>query len=76
MDGPAANPDPRSCTCHPDDNPPVPCQRKFALSECRAALRFQQLCSIASIEVDWLQQLVTGDDAMKQISAILTGKSR
>ena len=27
----------RACTCHPDDNPPVPCPQKFALSECRAA---------------------------------------
>lgn len=27
----------RSCTCHPDDNPPRPCPGKFALSECRAA---------------------------------------
>src|SRR5438105_1892685 len=24
------------CTCHPDDNPPVPCPKKYALSECRA----------------------------------------
>lgn len=23
------------CTCHPDDNPPVPCQKQYALSECR-----------------------------------------
>jgi hypothetical protein len=32
--------DPRSCTCHPDDAP-VPCQRGYALSVCkaRAALR-------------------------------------
>jgi hypothetical protein len=29
--------DARTCTCHPDDNPPKPCPRKFALSECRAA---------------------------------------
>jgi hypothetical protein len=29
--------DPRPCTCHPDDSPPVPCARKYALSECRAA---------------------------------------
>lgn len=29
--------DSRPCTCHPDDNPPVPCPRKFALSECRKA---------------------------------------
>lgn len=28
----------RPCTCHPDDNPPIPCARKYALSECRAAL--------------------------------------
>ena len=27
----------RQCTCHPDDNPPVPCAQKYALSECRAA---------------------------------------
>jgi 2-polyprenyl-6-methoxyphenol hydroxylase-like FAD-dependent oxidoreductase len=30
--------DARTCTCHPDDNPPQPCPRKFSLSECRAAL--------------------------------------
>ncbi len=29
--------DPRSCTCHPDDEPPVPCPRKYALTHCRAA---------------------------------------
>lgn len=29
--------DSRTCTCHPDDNPPKPCPRKFALRECRAA---------------------------------------
>jgi len=27
----------RQCTCHPDDNPPKPCPRKFALRECREA---------------------------------------
>lgn len=27
----------RPCTCHPDDNPPVPCAQKYALNECRAA---------------------------------------
>jgi hypothetical protein len=27
--------DSRTCTCHPADNPPQPCPRKFALSECR-----------------------------------------
>ncbi len=29
--------DSRPCTCHPDDNPPVPCAQKYALNECRAA---------------------------------------
>lgn len=27
----------RPCTCHPDDNPPVPCPRRYALNECREA---------------------------------------
>lgn len=27
----------RDCTCHPDDNPPRPCPRKYALSDCIAA---------------------------------------
>ena len=27
----------RPCTCHPDDNPPVPCPQKYALIECREA---------------------------------------
>jgi len=27
----------RKCTCHPDDNPPVPCAKQYALSECREA---------------------------------------
>jgi hypothetical protein len=27
----------RACTCHPADNPPSPCARRYALSECRVA---------------------------------------
>lgn len=27
----------RPCTCHPDDNPPVPCARRYALAECLQA---------------------------------------
>lgn len=26
-----------ACTCHPDDNPPVPCPSRRALTECRTA---------------------------------------
>lgn len=25
----------RPCTCHPNDSPPVPCARQYALTECR-----------------------------------------
>jgi hypothetical protein len=25
----------RPCTCHPNDNPPVPCAKKYALTECK-----------------------------------------
>lgn len=25
----------RPCTCHPDDNPPMPCAQRYALTECR-----------------------------------------
>jgi hypothetical protein len=25
----------RPCTCHPDDNPPIPCAKQYALSECK-----------------------------------------
>ena len=34
---PAAGDGPRPCTCHPDDSPPVPCARMYALHECREA---------------------------------------
>jgi len=34
---PPARQEVRPCTCHPDDNPPVPCPRKYALTECRDA---------------------------------------
>ena len=27
----------RTCTCHPDDNPPVPCAKQYALTLCRKA---------------------------------------
>jgi len=28
--------DVKPCTCHPDDNPPIPCAKQYALSECRS----------------------------------------
>lgn len=38
----------RPCTCHPDDNPPVPCPGKYALSECRAAASVVGGCHVCS----------------------------
>lgn len=26
----------KPCTCHPDDNPPSPCAKQYALSECKS----------------------------------------
>lgn len=43
---PARGTDSRSCTCHPDDNPPVPCQRKYALTECRIAEKDAQIAAL------------------------------
>lgn len=42
----AASVDPgheRPCTCHPDDTPPVPCQKKYALTDCRRAFHLQRV---------------------------------
>lgn len=38
--------DNRPCTCHPDEAP-VPCQRKFAFSECVAAANATQTTEAA-----------------------------
>lgn len=50
--------DTRACTCHPDDNPPSPCPRKFALGECRAAelekLAERNRYDIIGQALDWL----------------------
>lgn len=39
--------DTRICTCHPDDNPPKPCPRKFALSQCREAAEAEKAEPVA-----------------------------
>lgn len=33
----------KSCTCHPDDKPPVPCAQRYALADCRKAAREQAI---------------------------------
>ena len=32
----------KPCTCSLEDNPPVPCARKYALTECREAQLWEQ----------------------------------
>ena len=47
----------RACTCHPDDNPPTPCPRKYALGECREAAKAAPVQEpVAWIQPDHLQK--------------------
>lgn len=41
---------PLGCTCHPDDNPPRPCPKKFALSECRLAEAVEPRTAAGSLD--------------------------
>lgn len=45
------NADTRTCTCHPDDNPPNPCTKKYALTECRISELMQ--AAEPFIEKNW-----------------------
>lgn len=52
----------RSCTCHPDDKPPSPCARKFALRDCRIA-------DIAR-RIRYAADMVGDDELPQQIHAL------
>lgn len=62
----------RPCTCHPDDNPPSPCQRKYALQDCRAAV-VEKL--VAFLDPLFLNEAVTQDQrtAIKDAIYIMRG---
>lgn len=36
----------RGCTCHPSDRPDGPCQRRFAVSDCRSAAAISQAAEL------------------------------
>ncbi len=36
----------KPCTCHPDDNPPSPCRKKYALTDCRNDERDAQIAAL------------------------------
>lgn len=40
----------RPCTCHPDDSPPVPCAKRYALTECKAAAYDAMRQRVADLE--------------------------
>ena len=55
----------RACTCHPDDNPPVPCARKYALTDCRMADLQSRIALSEAREakcVEALTKIATFDD--------------
>jgi hypothetical protein len=59
---PETNTDPaRPCTCHPDDNPPTPCPKQYALQDCRYVAEIIKL----RVEVERLR-----DAAHKAISRV------
>lgn len=63
----------KPCTCHPDDNPPVPCPQKFALSECRAAAPAPHQEAIALLrEMKAAPAPAPADDTAKGIMALIT----
>lgn len=45
--------DTRTCTCHPDDNPPVPCPRRFAYSHCVAAALADEFEKARVVQIWW-----------------------
>ena len=51
--------DSRTCTCHPDDNPPVPCAHKYALADCRAAATKAPGADAVRDSTETMEQLFT-----------------
>mgnify|MGYP000665046219 CR=1 FL=1 len=63
VSGPEATPSERSCTCHPDDDPPVPCPRKYALLDCLiAAARRAGAEEMRASIVRWLRARAAPND--------------
>lgn len=66
-----ADRDTRSCTCHPDDNPPQPCPRKFALTDCKAAAASADCADLIAV-ADYLEfdGSMSEADAMRRASLL------
>jgi hypothetical protein len=67
--------DTRTCTCHPGDSPPNPCQRKYALSECLdAALAEDAMQRLTDVQ----QEMEATSQESRQVEpvAYVTGYSK
>jgi hypothetical protein len=59
------------CTCHPDDNPPNPCARKYALNECRRADAEKDVTLTSDLyEILMLQNIVTGEESCVSLRCV------
>mgnify|MGYP000205015335 CR=1 FL=1 len=70
---------PTGCSCHPDDNPPDPCPRKHALTECREAAAQPAIGIVGGTDVaqtaDKSDLKLTPKD-LNQIQSLLVSASR
>lgn len=65
--------DTRPCTCHPDDKPPVPCAKKYALSDCRLAekdARIAELEELVKSRDNAICALIDDDTKDNRIAAL------
>ena len=48
-----AQPDTRTCTCHPGDARPVPCAKQYALRQCQAVAVLRAIAAIPTVGSAW-----------------------
>ena len=53
--------DKRHCTCHPDDNPPKPCEQKYAYGDCVESRRLKEkgLKLVRENNENWMELCVS-----------------
>ncbi len=71
-DPPAGRGD-RPCTCHPDDNPPVPCPGQYALGHCFAAVFHAERSKVADLTAERDATVKRGDE-LRDVIRGLTGE--